>query len=163
MKGNIKMNIELEQLTHENFEHALKIKRDDIPEEWVDDAETLMETTDYGQEHNLIGHTYLAKADGEYVGLIMIGEALPWPTDPEELKNTQFYRLMGFTIDKDHRGKGLGGEIMEKAIEQIFEEFGKRPIALGVHKDNRRAGPFYERHGFRRTGVVEGNDEYYIR
>ena len=77
------MNIELEQLTHENLEQALRIKRDDIPEEWVDDAETLMETTDYGAEHDLIGHTYLAFQDGICVGIIMVGEAIPWDTDPE--------------------------------------------------------------------------------
>ena len=157
------MNIELEQLTHENLEQALRIKRDDIPEEWVDDAETLMETTDYGAEHDLIGHTYLAFQDGICVGIIMIGEAIPWDTDPEELEGIPFYRLMGFTVDKDHRSKGIGGEILEKAIEQVFDEFGKRPVSLGVHKDNLRAGPFYERHGFKRTGVFEGNDEYYLR
>lgn len=153
----------LEQLTHENYEHALAINREDIPEEWVDDAESLMEVTDYGAQNGLIGHTFLALDDGEYVGLIMIGEALVWDTDPDVMKKEPFYRVMGFVVDKDHRNRGLGGEILESAIASVYEEFGKRSLALGVHKDNTNAGRFYERHGFRRTGIREGNDEYYLR
>ena len=80
------MTVTLEQLTHENFSDALSINRADIPEAWVDTAATLMETTDYGAEHHLLGHTYLARAEGKPVGLIMIGEALAWDTDPEEMK-----------------------------------------------------------------------------
>ena len=155
--------ITLEQLTHENYTKALEIDRSDIPEEWVDTVQTLMEITDYGAEHSLIGHTFLAKLSGEYVGIIMIGEALSWDTDPHEMKDTPFYRVMGFAVDKAHRGKGIGGEILEKAIAEIHREFGYRPLALGVHKDNSRVRKFYERHGFRPTGVFEGNDEYFLR
>ena len=157
------MTITLEQLTHENYDQAAAIDRDDIPEEWVDSAASLMEVTDYGAEHHLIGHTFLARADGKPAGLIMIGEALAWDTDPEEMREKPFYRVMGFVVDKALRGRGIGGEILEKAIEQVCREFGERSLALGVHKENTRVGRFYERHGFRRTGVYEGNDEYYLR
>ena len=157
------MEILLEQLTHDNFDDAAAINRDDIPEDWVDNASFLMEVTDYGAEHHLIGHTYLARVDGKPAGLIMIGEALPWDTDPDEMKGRPFYRIMGFAVDRAYRSKGVGGEILEKAVSQVYAEFGKRPLALGVHRDNLRAGRFYERHGFRRTGVYEGNDEYYLR
>ena len=157
------MEILLEQLTHDNYDDAAAINRDDIPEEWVDNASFLMEVTDYGAEHHLIGHTYLARIDGKPVGLIMIGEALAWDTDPEEMKGKPFYRVMGFVVDKAYRSRGIGGEILEKVIAQVYEEFGRRSIALGVHRDNQRVGPFYERHGFHRTGVYEGNDEYYLR
>ena len=74
-----------------------------------------------------------------------------------------FYRVMGFVVDRDYRNRGIGGEILEKAIALVYDEFGKRSLALGVHKDNTRVGKFYEHHGFRRTGVFEGNDEYYLR
>jgi len=157
------MKIILEQLTHENFPHALTIDRSDIPEEWVDTVETLMETTDYGFEHHLIGHTYLARLDDRWVGLIMVGEALPWDTDPDEMKGKPFYRVMGFVVDKACRNQGIGGIILEKAIQQVYEEFGRRSLALGVHRDNPNAGRFYERHGFRPMGVFEGDDEYYLR
>lgn len=57
------MSIILEQLTEENYKYALAINRDDIPEKWVDTAETIMEINNYGLEHGLIGHTYLARID----------------------------------------------------------------------------------------------------
>ncbi len=155
--------LEFEELTHENFHHACEIKREDISEEFVDTAETLMEITDEGAEHHCIGHTFLVKSDGNYIGLLLLGEAIPWETDPEEMKKEPFYRLMGFVIDKDYRNKGLGGQILEKAIAQVYEDFGKRSIALGCHKENVRAAQFYERHGFVRTGVFEGDDEYFLR
>ncbi len=155
--------IRLEQLTHDNYSDALMIDRDDIPAEWVDTAPYLMELTDYGAEHHLIGHTFLARIDGRPVGLIMIGEALAWDTDPVEMKGKPFYRVMGFAVDRAYRDRGIGGEILEKAIAQVYCELGRRSIALGVHRDNIRAGRFYERHGFKRTGVYEGNDEYYLR
>lgn len=157
------MRVKLEQLTHENFGDALRIDRDDIPEAWVDTAATLMETTDYGAEHHLMGHTYLARLEEKPVGLIMIGEALAWDTDPDEMRGKPFYRVMGFVVDQAYRSREIGGEMLESAIEQVYNEFGKRSLALGVHRDNPRAGAFYERHGFRRTGVYEGSDEYYLR
>ena len=157
------MILTLEQLTHDNFSDAQRIDRDDVPEAWVDTADTLMETTDYGAEHHLLGHTYLARMDGKPVGLIMIGEALAWDTDPEEMRGKPFYRVMGFAVDQKYRNRGIGGEILESAIEQVYHEFGKRSLALGVHRDNARAGAFYERHGFHPAGVPEGNDEYYLR
>ena len=58
------MDITLEQLTHDNYDEALTIDRTDIPNEWVDDVPALMGFTDYGAEHELIGHTFLARLDG---------------------------------------------------------------------------------------------------
>ena len=153
----------LAQLTHDNFRDARTINRDDIPEAWVDTAAALLETTDYGAAHHLLGHTYLARMDGVPVGLILIGEALVWDTDPVEMRGKPFYRVMGFVVDQEYRSHGIGGEILERAIHQVYNEFGKRSLALGVHRDNARAGAFYERHGFHPTGVYEGNDEYYLR
>ncbi len=157
------MEIVLEQLTRENYVHAQAVCRDDIPEAWVDTAASLMEVTEYGAEHHLIGHTFVAYWEGRPVGLIMIGEALPWDTDPAEMKNRPFYRVMGFVVDRNYRSRGIGGAILENAIGRVFGEFGERSLALGVHRDNIRAVGFYERHGFRRTGIYEGNDEYFLR
>ena len=157
------MEIELKQLTHDNYGDALAVRRDDIPEAWVDTAVTLMETTDYGAAHHLLGHTYLARVGGKPAGLILIGEALVWDTDPVEMRGKPFYRVMGFVVDQEYRSHGIGGEILERAIHQVYNEFGKRSLALGVHRDNARAGAFYERHGFHPTSVYEGNDEYYLR
>lgn len=92
-----------------------------------------------------------------------MGEAIPWETDPEEMRKEPFYRLMGFVVDKEYRDKGIWEEILEKAIARVYDDYGKRSIALGCHKDNVRAAGFYEKHGFVKTNVFEGNDEYYLR
>lgn len=157
------MEITFEQLTHQNFSAACAIDREDIPESFVDTASTIMEITDYGYENNLIGHTYLILCDGRYAGLILLGEAIPWDTDPPEVHQQPFYRLMGFVIGKAFRGKGVGGEALEKTIAKVYEDFGVRPLVLGCHKDNPRAAAFYERHGFQKTAYMEGNDCYYLR
>ena len=157
------MEITFEQLTHQNFSAARALDRDDIPESFVDTAAAIMEITDYGYENNLIGHTYLILCDGRYAGLILLGEAIPWDTDPPEVHQQPFYRLMGFVISREFRGKGVGGEALEKTIAKVYEDFGVRPLVLGCHKDNPRAAAFYERHGFHRTDYMEGNDCYYLR
>lgn len=126
-------------------------------------AQTIIELNQYGLKHHLIGHTFLVFLEERCIGLIMIGEAIPWDTDPIEMQGVPFYRLMGFVIDREYRGMGYGSEAMEKAIALVYQDFGKRPLALGVHRENAAAGRFYEQHGFRKTGVFEGEDEYYLR
>lgn len=74
-----------------------------------------------------------------------------------------FYRLMGFVVDKEYRGCGIDGEILEKTIQLVYRDFGKRPIALGCHKDNIQAERFYLRHRFKKTDAMDGNDFYYLR
>ncbi len=157
------MEITLDQLTHENYCEACRINRDDIPESFVDTASAIMALTDYGLEHHYIGHTYLIRADGNAAGIILLGEAIPWETDPPQVRSEPYYRLMGFVIDKDCRSRGIGGAALEKTIEQVYQDFGRRPIVMGCHKDNLRAMEFYERHGFRKTDYMEGSDYYFLR
>jgi len=157
------MDLVFEELTHRNFGDACKIDREDIPEAFVDTAETIMEITDYGVEHHCIGHTFLVRENGRPVGLILLGEAIPWETDPPQMRKEPFYRLMGFVVDKEARGRGLGGEILEETIRRVYADFGKRPIALVCHEENVRAERFYLRHGFIKTDVMEGNDYYCLR
>lgn len=155
--------ITLELLSEQNIDAVRAIHREDISEAWVDTADTLMELTQYGLDHNCIGHTYAVKSEDTYIGVILLGEAIPWETDPEEMNGVPFYRLMGFVIDNRYRNCGIGSYVLELVIKTIYEEYGVRPIALGVHKDNHSAGRFYEKHGFKKTGTMEGNDIYYLR
>lgn len=157
------IEIEFEELTHQNFSDACQIDRDDIPEDYVDTASTIMNITDYGLIYHCIGHSFVVKYHERSIGLILLGEAIPWETDPPEMHREPFYRLMGFVVDKQHRGCGIGGEILEKTIQIVYHDFGRRPIALGCHKDNTRAERFYLRHGFKKTNAMEGNDYYYLR
>ncbi len=155
--------ITLELLSEQNIGDVRAIRREDISEAWVDTADTLIELTQYGLDHNCMGHTYAVKYEDTYIGVILLGEAIPWETDPEEMDEVPFYRLMGFVIDNRYRGCGIGSYVLELVIKTIYEEYGVRPIALGVHKDNHSAGRFYEKHGFQKTNAMEGNDIYYLR
>lgn len=155
--------ISLDILTEQNIDAVRAIHREDIPVSWVDDADTLWELTQYGLNHNCKGHTYVVKYGDACIGVILLGEAIPWETDPEEMKNEPFYRLMGFVIDNRYRNQGIGSQVLELVIDTIYADYGERPIALGVHKDNHAAARFYERHGFVAVDATEGNDRYYIR
>lgn len=155
--------ITFELLSQANMAQTRAIQRDDVSEAFVDTADTIMELTQYGLEHHCKGHTWAIKHENEYIGLILLGEAIPWDTDPEAMKGVPFYRIMGFVIDQRYRSRGIGGYVLERAIELIYDEFGIRPIALGIHKDNVEAERFYLNHGFCKTDVMEGDDYYYLR
>ena len=160
---NMNQKIVLELLDDHNIDQMRAIRREDISEAFVDNADTIMELTQYGLEHDCLGHTYAIRYDEKYIGVILLGEAIPWETDPVEMDGVPFYRLMGFVLDREYRGRGIGGYVLELVIQHIYEDFGVRPIALGCHKDNVAAARFYERHGFCKTEAMEGNDVYYLR
>lgn len=134
--------ITLEPLTEDNLAEARAIRRASVPEDFVDTVDELMELTRYGLEHRCAGRTFLARLEGAPVGVILLGEAIPWSTDPEEMRGRPFYRLMGLLIDSRCRGRGIGGQVLDQAVERIYQEFGPRPIALGCHRDNGDAARF---------------------
>ena len=157
------MKLELEKITRDNYDIAKSIMRDDIPAEFVGGVDELIDNMEYGLKHKMKGSGFYVRADDKYVGYLMIGEAIPWPTDPPELEGRDFYRLMYFVIDKSYRHQGIGGGALEMAIEDTFREYGERPLSLGCHKENRLAEMFYEKHGFRKTEYMEGGDYYMLR
>ena len=157
------MDYELEEITFDNVEKAYEIDRTDIPEAFVDGVPNLIENLEYGRDHNCIGHAFLINKDGRTIGTILLGEGIVWETDPPELNETPFYRLVFFVLDKNYRGQGIGEKVLEETIQRVYEDFGECPILLGVHKDNEAAARFYERHGFTKTPYMENQDCYYMR
>lgn len=156
-------NISIELLNDDNINYLRKIQRDDISTDFVDDIDSIAEITRYGVDNGCIGDTYAIKYRSDYIGVILLGEAIEWETDPPEMKETPFYRLMGFVLDKRYRSLGIGSYVLERVIDCCYEQYGIRPIALGCHKDNKGAAEFYLRHGFKKTEYMEGSDCYYIR
>lgn len=157
------MKVELEILSAANRQEVLKIDRSDIPLDYVEDiSETLMQS-DYGDEHHLRGHCYVVRCDGACVGVLLIGEGIPWDCDPEKIRETFFYRILGFVMDKRYRGRGVGSGAMEQAIQNIYAEYGPAPIVIECHRENTKAIAFYEKHGFRNTHFAENADFYFIR
>ena len=163
IRDNMRPQIELESMTPACYERAMRIPRDDEAETFVGSVDELINNAEYGRVHNLIGNIFLIKADGKDVGYLMIGEAFPWPTDPPEMKGRDYYRLMYFMIESQSRGRGIGGEAMERAIDITYRQFGARPLALGCHRDNAAGRRFYVKHGFRETPYKEGDDCYMLR
>ena len=155
--------IRLEELTDSRRNDVLGIDRSDISEDWVDSIPDILALHQYGLDHGCIGHTYAIYAEDVCIGIILMGEGFPWPCDPPEVAGIPFYRIMGFVIDKAWRGKGLGSQVLETVIARIFNEFGPRPILIGVQQDNTRAADFYLRHGFCPTGSWDEDDRFYIR
>lgn len=155
--------IRLEPLTEKNLPLARAVRREDVSEAFVDTADTIWELTQWGAEHGCLGYSFLILWEGRCVGFLLLGEAIPWETDPPEMAREPFYRLMGFVLDRRYRGWGIGGQALELAIARCYQDFGVRPIALGVHKDNSRAQRFYLRHGFVKTRYMEGDDCYFLR
>ncbi|EKV30740.1 acetyltransferase, GNAT family [Caenispirillum salinarum AK4] len=77
------------------------------------------------------------------VGLLMYAldrdDRAPW-----------IYRLL---IDRDHQGKGLGGEALEAAVAELARAYPLRPaVYIGVRPENAEARALYARHGFEPDG-----------
>ena len=157
------MDFTFEALTFENCDKAYEIDRADIPEVFVDDVPTIIETLKFGFENKLKGHAFLITKGSRAIGTILLGQGLYCENDPEELKDKPFYRLVSFVLYKNFRGKGLGSRILEGTIEKVYNDFGVHPIVLGVHKDNEKAVRFYLKNGFTRTSCMDGDDYCFIR
>lgn len=157
------MTIRLETISAANRDAVLHIDRSDISEDWVDSIQHILDLTQYGLEHGCIGHTYAIYAADACIGLILMGEGIPWPCDPPQVADIPFYRIMGFMLDKAWRGRGIGSTVLEMVIDRIFAEYGPRPIVLGVQVENHGAARFYARHGFIATTAMDEDDVFYIR
>jgi len=155
--------IRLEAILTADHPDVLSIDRSDISEDWVDSIAHIMVLHRYGLEHRCIGHTYAIYADDVCIGIILMGEGIPWDCDPPEVAGISFYRIMGFVLDKAWRGRGIGSQVLESTIAQVYAEFGPRPILIGVQVDNTRAAEFYLRHGFHPTSSWDEDDRFYIR
>ena len=155
--------ITLELLSSENEAQVKRIQRDDVPDAFAEEVADTVALAKYGDENHLRGHCYIVKYMEKYIGIILIGEAIEDEADPAELKGTGYFRVMGFVLDRDYRGKGLGSKALELALQGIYQEYGKMPILLECHKDNIRAANFYTKLGFRNTHILNNEDYFFIK
>ena len=155
--------IVLELLDPENEVQVKKIRRDDVPDQFAEDVADTIALAKYGDANRLRGHCYIVKYGETCIGIVLIGEAIEDEADPAELKGTGYFRVMGFVLDREYRGKGLGSEALELALQGIYEEYGKVPILLECHKDNTKAAAFYTKLGFRNTNISNNEDYFFIK
>jgi RimJ/RimL family protein N-acetyltransferase len=84
------------------------------------------------------------RESGEAVGHIELGAIQPLHRS---------LRIGRVLIAPEARGRGLGDEMMRRALEIAFGELRMHRVELGVFDVNTRAIACYERVGFRREGV----------
>lgn len=78
-----------------------------------------------------------------------------------ENRGNEYIEIERIYILKEHKGKGIGQELM-KLAEQIGAEMGKTKIWLGVWEKNQEAIHFYTKMGFKQHGehiFVLGEDK----
>lgn len=88
---------------------------------------------------------FVVDLGGELVGSI---EVFPASFCRVDDGSAQDFGLLGMQVSKAHRGKGLGGQLMEAALERC-RQLGMRRVDLAVLKSNGPAIRLYERFAFR--------------
>ncbi len=91
------------------------------------------------------GTTMVAEIEGSIVGSAVV----LWR------KGGPAARLYSITIGKEHRGKGLGRELLEAAEEAAWEH-GCTRMSLEVRTDNQAALGLYESSGYRHFRDLPG-------
>ena len=144
-------NITLDLLTENSLPEAQAIDRSDVGEDFVDSVDTLMDLTREGLKRGYLGHTFLVRRESVCVGVLLLGEGIPWKTDPEELQGVPFYRLMGFIMDRSCRGQGIASALLE-AFHRYGREHGLACLLLEVRPSNRKAVALYQKFGYTEAG-----------
>lgn len=155
--------VQLEILSKENEQKVLAIERDDIPECFAESMAYTIQLSHYGTQYGMKGFCFAIKYLEDYVGILLIGEAIQDDADPDEVKNKSYFRVIGFVIDRRYRGRGIGRQAFSLALEKIYHEYGNTPILLECHRKNQSAMRFYEKMGFKNTNKLHNNDYYMVR
>ena len=90
---------------------------------------------------------YFLYVDKDLTGYLKVNEA-PAQTDIKDQESIEIERLY---VRKEFKGKGLGKELMNYAI-QLAREMKKNYVWLGVWEKNTDAISFYTRMGFNEFG-----------
>ena len=87
---------------------------------------------------------FFAKRNGQPIGYLKINRDLAQTVLPNEggLEIERIY------VDRELKGRGIGGLFIQKAVE-MAKELGSKYIWLGVWEHNESAIRFYEKKGFR--------------
>lgn len=156
--------VQLELLDSKNEKHLLEIDRKDIPINYVEEIASTIALAKYGEKNGLKGHCFAIKYNESYVGIILIGEAIEEEADPEEVKGKEYFRILGFVIDRRYQNMGLGSIALHMAMKTIWDEYGKVVFLLECYKENQKAIHFYEKNGFVNTNILnqKGTDYFFI-
>lgn len=130
-----------------------------------DDIETMVRLVKetFGKEYSRdlffeMGTLFPEEFITAFDGSKLIGFLMGALTSPKEA------RVLIFVIDREHRGEGIGTEIMSTFLERCRSK-GIKKVRLEVKTTNENAIKLYESFGFRITETLkgyyrDGNDGY---
>lgn len=155
--------IELRDLTFENVNQIIKIKRKFNQRKFVEKPGHTIAMAYVGTNEGYPGFLSTIYSDEVPVGLILIGKAPVAEHEPEVLRKYKYvYRVLGFLIDKNYQNRGIGRRAFKLALEKIKEQQyeDNLPITLECHIKNKNALALYEFFEFNKIGIT--NDNNYI-
>lgn len=138
------MNIELREITPENFEACINLKVGAGQETFVaSNVKSIAQAKIYPTAVPLAVYH-----EDEMVGFSMHG----FDTDDRR------YYLIRLMIDERHQGKGYGRAAVRRVIERMREIDDCREIYLSFVPENTGAAKLYESVGFERTGEISAGE-----
>ena len=155
-------HIELELLNDFNRDKVLNIQKDSMDEEFVYDISYTLKLAKFIADNNMRGHCYAIKYSNNYIGIVLVCEIIKDEVDLSKIPKNDYFKIIGFTIDKNYRGKGIGTKALELALKDIIKEYGNVPFLLECGKDNIQAMKVYEKLGFNNTNILNDEDEYFL-
>jgi ribosomal protein S18 acetylase RimI-like enzyme len=90
----------------------------------------------------------LAVRDGENVGVVSLGDALPIDGDNDLQRSQRVAELFGMWVDPQARGTGVAWRLVDAAAVEARAQQ-RTHLMLWVVVDNGRAVAFYSSYGFR--------------
>lgn len=144
------MNIQLKEITKENYREAVKLKVSKEQEEFVAPNVFSIAQSKFYQ-------SWVPTAiynESEMVGFLMYGE-----DDVNEGDGTLW--IIRIMIDARFQGKGYGRTAMEKVIEHIRNNFTQKELFISFVPENEFARKLYTSLGFEDTGRFEDGETVY--
>ena len=143
--------ITLEPLSPANEPALLALDCGGFPPAFVEPPAHTIALAHWGEENGLDGFCFAIRADERCVGLMLLGQAIPDPADPSEVRGQRYFRLLGFVLARRERGRGVGSEALRQALSALYHTYGPVPVVLECHREN-PALRLYRRLGFRPAG-----------
>lgn len=84
--------------------------------------------------------------DGRLLGFATYGTFRAWPAYKYSVEHSIY-------IEREHRGQGLGGQLLGALIEAAGRQ-GKHTLIAGIDLENAGSIALHERFGFERAGVI---------
>ncbi|CAG9613404.1 Spermine/spermidine acetyltransferase [Bacillus rhizoplanae] len=149
------MKVQLEAVTRENWQEALRLKVKDVQNQFVPTVAVSLAKVYIkpdGDNVNYLPFAIYEEAHG-MIGFVM--HAYVENTD-------DMYWINGFIIDEKHQGKGYGRAALYKMVNWIINQYPQcKEIRLTAHKENHAARQLYKSFGFVEAGKFDQEEDVF--